>query len=52
MFLANFAIELVGFGAALVESLTSKAKAWESERGVEFMYDGVNACPKISSFLF
>ena len=30
------------FGAAMVEALTSKATAWEKERGIEFSYDGVS----------
>ena len=27
--------------AALVESLTQRTRAWEDERGVAFMFDGV-----------
>lgn len=27
----------------MVETLKSKAKAWEMERGTEFLYDGVSA---------
>lgn len=42
-------IELIGVHAAMVESLTAKAKAWECERGEEFKYDGVMSYPKIYS---
>ena len=29
-------------GTGIVETLTSKATAWEKERGLEFSYDGVS----------
>lgn len=28
-------------GAAMVEALSSKTRAWEEDRGTEFLYDGV-----------
>lgn len=39
---AEKARALVNKLPAMVESLTSKAKAWECERGEEFKYDGVS----------
>lgn len=29
-------------GAGMVETLTLKATAWEKERGLKFLYDGVS----------
>lgn len=31
------------FSVALVENLTAKVKAWEEEKGIQFMYDKVGA---------
>ncbi|XP_027107814.2 65-kDa microtubule-associated protein 3-like [Coffea arabica] len=35
---------------AMIEVLTSKAKAWEKQRGVEFLYDGVSLLSMLDQY--
>lgn len=40
MYFVNYFV-LVAGGAAMVGALASKTIAWEKERGIQFLYDGV-----------
>jgi hypothetical protein len=42
---------MVVLDAAMVEMLILKAKAWEDDRGLPFMFDGVHLFPS-THFLF
>jgi hypothetical protein len=42
---------MVVLDAAMVEMLILKTKAWEDDRGVPFMFDGVHLFPS-THFLF